>query len=180
MIPKGFFRLCFILINNAYSIPTYVIWMILLSPLRKINADFYWRIEGYFFHWLLAIVSTWSWSAGYDGKPTTHFTGICNSLDFLISVMEVGDDISECLDDRTLIIANHQATGDVPLLMACFNAKKQILPNIMWIMDSLFKYTNFGIVSVLHQDFFIMSVGRWRHSQISIRMLLNFSCFLGA
>lgn len=72
--------------------------------------------------------------------------------------MEVGDDITECLDDRTLIIANHQSTGDVPLLMACFNAKKQILPNIMWIMDSLFKYTNFGIVSVLHQDFFIMSV----------------------
>lgn len=41
--------------------------MMLLSPLRKINADFYWRIEGYFFHWLLAMVSMWSWSAGYDG-----------------------------------------------------------------------------------------------------------------
>lgn len=61
------------------------------------------------------------------------------------------------MDERTLIMANHQSTGDVPMLMACFNSRKQILPNIMWIMDSLFKYTNFGIVSVLHQDFFIMS-----------------------
>lgn len=137
-IPKGIFRLCFILINNVYCIPTYVVWMFLLSPLRKVNPDVYWRIEGYFFHWLLAQVSLWSYSAGYD-------------------IVEMGDDITECLDDRTLIIANHQSTADVPLLFACFNPKKQILPNIMWIMDSLFKYTNFGIVSVLHKDFFIMS-----------------------
>lgn len=70
----------------------------------------------------------------------------------------MGDDISECLEEKTLIIANHQSTADVPLLMAVFNTKKQILPNIMWIMDRLFKYTNFGIVSVLHQDFFIVAV----------------------
>ncbi|CAH0560815.1 unnamed protein product [Brassicogethes aeneus] len=138
LIPKGLFRMCFILVNNAYCIPTYVVWMVLLSPLRKVNPDIYWRIEGYFFHWLLAMVSMWSWSAGYD-------------------VVEAGDNISDCLDERTLIIANHQSTADVPLLMATFNAKKQVLPNIMWIMDSLFKYTNFGVVSVLHQDFFIMS-----------------------
>ncbi|XP_018572648.1 acyl-CoA:lysophosphatidylglycerol acyltransferase 1 [Anoplophora glabripennis] len=137
-IPKGILRLCFILLNNVYCIPTYVIWMFLLSPLRKVNPDIYWRIEGYFFHWLLAMVSLWSYSAGYD-------------------IVEVGDDITECLDDRTLIIANHQSTADVPLLFACFNPKKQVLPNIMWIMDSLFKYTNFGVVSVLHKDFFIMS-----------------------
>ncbi|KAJ8912660.1 hypothetical protein NQ315_012736 [Exocentrus adspersus] len=137
-IPKGIFRLCFILLNNVYCIPTYVVWMLLLSPLRKVNPDIYWRIEGYFFHWLLAMVSLWSYSAGYD-------------------VVEVGDDITECLEDRTLIIANHQSTADVPLMFACFNPKKQVLPNIMWIMDSLFKYTNFGVVSVLHKDFFIMS-----------------------
>lgn len=83
-----------------------------------------------------------------------------------ITVMEVGDDIERCLDKRTLVIANHQSTGDVPLLMACFNTKKTVLPNIMWIMDSLFKYTNFGIVSVLHQDFFIMSVRNQKYSDL--------------
>lgn len=75
-----------------------------------------------------------------------------------VSVVELGDDITHCMDDRTLVIANHQSTADVPLLMACFNAKKNILPNVMWIMDRVFKYTNFGIVSVLHEDFFIVSV----------------------
>lgn len=73
-------------------------------------------------------------------------------------VVEVGDDITECLDEKTLVIANHQSTADVPLMMASFNTRKTILPNIMWIMDRLFKFTNFGIVSVIHQDFFIMSV----------------------
>lgn len=76
-------------------------------------------------------------------------------------VVELGDDIAPCLarDTRTLVIANHQSTADVPLLMACFSAKPDILPNIMWIMDRVFKFTNFGIVSVLHQDFFIRAVG---------------------
>lgn len=78
----------------------------------------------------------------------------------IILVVEDGDDITPCLNERTLVIANHQSTADVPLLMATFNAKPNILPNLMWIMDRLFKYTNFGIVSVLHEDFFIVSVSR--------------------
>lgn len=76
------------------------------------------------------------------------------------AVVELGDDISPCQnrDTRTLIIANHQSTADVPLLMATFSAKPDILPNIMWIMDRVFKFTNFGIVSVIHQDFFVRAV----------------------
>lgn len=156
LVPRAIFRLGFIIVNNAYCVPTYVVWMILLSPLRKINPETFWKIEGYFFHWLLAMVSMWSWSAGYD-------------------VVEVGDDISDCLDDRTLVLANHQSTADVPLLMACFNTRKNVLPNLMWIMDSLFKYTNFGIVSVLHQDFFIKSGKQKRDQSVQdlVRHLLE-------
>lgn len=75
-------------------------------------------------------------------------------------VVELGDDITPARkkDVRTMVIANHQSTADVPLMMASFNAKPNILPNIMWIMERLFKYTNFGIVSLIHQDFFISSV----------------------
>jgi len=75
-----------------------------------------------------------------------------------ILVVEVGDDVTRLLDQTTLVIANHQSTADVPLLMACFNAKNMVLPNLMWIMDSIFKYTSFGIVSYFHRDFFILSV----------------------
>lgn len=80
---------------------------------------------------------------------------------WVFAVVESGDDISKCLNQRTLIVANHQSTADVPMLFSCYNTRKQILPNIMWIMDSLFKYTNFGVVSYLHQDFFIKSVSEY-------------------
>jgi hypothetical protein len=90
-----------------------------------------------------------------------NIASVCEScIDFLLCfvVVEIGDDIRTCLEDRTLVIANHQSTADVPLLMATFNTKKNVLPNLMWIMDRIFKYTNFGIVSILHEDFFIVSV----------------------
>ena len=75
--------------NNVYCIPTYVIWMGLLIPLKRINPDYYYKIEGIFFHWLLAIVSMWSYSAGYDSMFFPLFTEIIkiinlnlNSLNF--------------------------------------------------------------------------------------------------
>lgn len=80
------------------------------------------------------------------------------SSPFPLSVIEEGDDIRGIITEKTLVLANHQSTGDVPMLMATFNSKPNVLPNIMWIMDKIFKYTNFGVVSVLHQDFFILSV----------------------
>lgn len=136
--PRALFRTVFVIVNNIYCVPTYLVWMFLLLPLKKINESCYFKIEGILFHWLLANVSMWSSSAGYD-------------------LVELGDDISPAMDERTLVIANHQSTSDVPLLMAAFNVKKGVLPNIMWIMDRMFKYTNFGAVSLLHQDFFIAS-----------------------
>ncbi|XP_065222401.1 acyl-CoA:lysophosphatidylglycerol acyltransferase 1-like isoform X2 [Planococcus citri] len=135
---KVVIRVIFVLLNNVYCIPTYCVWMLMLLPLRKLYPPLYWKMEGLFFHWLLAMVTMWSWTAGYD-------------------LVEVGDDIRVCLDDRTLVVVNHQSTSDVPMLMANFNARRNVLPNIMWIMDWIFKLTNFGIVSIIHQDFFILS-----------------------
>lgn len=143
-------RTGFVILNNVYCIPTYIVWMILLYPVKVYQPQVYWRLEGLFFHWLLAMVSVWAWSAGYD-------------------IIEQGDDIEKIINERTLVIVNHQSTGDVPMLMTTFNAKPNVLPNLMWIMDRIFKFTNFGIVSILHRDFFIVS-GRKRREE-SLRQL---------
>ncbi|XP_066583911.1 acyl-CoA:lysophosphatidylglycerol acyltransferase 1-like [Prorops nasuta] len=140
-------RTAFVILNNVYCIPTYVVWMTLLFPVKVYQPQVYWRIEGLFFHWLLAMVSMWSWSAGYD-------------------IIEQGDDIQKIISERTLVIANHQSTGDVPILMTTFNAKPNVLPNLMWIMDRIFKFTNFGIVSILHHDFFIVSGRKKREESL--------------
>ncbi|PZC84571.1 hypothetical protein B5X24_HaOG204601 [Helicoverpa armigera] len=74
------------------------------------------------------------------------------------TVIETGDEPAACNGRRTLVLANHQSTADVPMLMAAWNPRAGVLPNLMWIMDRVFKFTNFGIVSVLHEDFFIQAV----------------------
>lgn len=66
--PKAIIRSTIVIVNNLYCIPTYTLWMILLLPLRWFNRKLYYKIEGKFFHWLLTVVTMWSWSAGYDGK----------------------------------------------------------------------------------------------------------------
>ncbi|CAG4953406.1 unnamed protein product [Colias eurytheme] len=73
-------------------------------------------------------------------------------------VIESGDEPAVCTDRRTLVLANHQSTADVPMLMTAWNPRPGVLSNLMWIMDRVFKFTNFGIVSVLHKDFFIQAV----------------------
>ncbi|CAH0727230.1 unnamed protein product, partial [Brenthis ino] len=75
-------------------------------------------------------------------------------------VVETGDEPAACSSRRTLVLANHQSTADVPMLMAAWNPRPGVLSNLMWIMDRVFKFTNFGIVSVLHKDFFIQAVSK--------------------
>lgn len=85
-----------------------------------------------------------------------------------VTVIESGDEPSTCMGSRTLILANHQSTADVPMLMTAWNPRRGLLSNLMWIMDRVFKFTNFGIVSVLHEDFFIQAVSTFT--------LMNYNC----
>lgn len=61
-------RSTFAVINNIYAIPAYVVWMMALRLVRPVCAPLYWRIEGLMYHWLLAMVSMWSWTAGYESE----------------------------------------------------------------------------------------------------------------
>ena len=53
------------------------------------------------------------------------------------------------------MLPNHQSTADVPLLMSIFTARIGFTNKVMWIMDRVFKFTNFGVISWMHDDFFI-------------------------
>lgn len=135
---KVLLRIFIVTLNNIFCAPTYFIWILTFQPLKWFAPQLYWIIEGKLYHLLLAVVASWPWSAGY-------------------AIAEAGDDIRPCTASRTLVLVNHQSTGDVPMLIAALNPKCSILPNIMWIMDKTFQYTNFGVVSMIHRDFFIRS-----------------------
>lgn len=56
------------------------------------------------------------------------------------------------LDSSKFLISNTELT------MSCISIF-QVVAQMMWLMDHIFKYTNFGIVSLIHGDFFIRQVG---------------------
>uniref|UniRef100_A0A8C9LC87 Phospholipid/glycerol acyltransferase domain-containing protein n=1 Tax=Pavo cristatus TaxID=9049 RepID=A0A8C9LC87_PAVCR len=74
------------------------------------------------------------------------------------AVVEWGDDVKAVSEDEAVVLVNHQATGDVCTLMMCLQDKGTVVRQMMWLMDHIFKYTNFGIVSLIHGDFFIRQV----------------------
>ncbi|XP_074805402.1 acyl-CoA:lysophosphatidylglycerol acyltransferase 1 isoform X3 [Natator depressus] len=65
-----------------------------------------------------------------------------------------------------MMLVNHQATGDVCTLMMCLQDKGTVVRQMMWLMDHIFKYTNFGIVSLIHGDFFIKQGKAHRDQQL--------------
>jgi len=143
---KNVARATWVTVNNLYVIPAHCLWMMILWPVTLLfGQDTYLRIEEYFFVRILGMVSFWNATAGYK-------------------IAESGDSIDEIFhSNRFLFMPNHQSTADVPLCMTIFSStghdgwSKRGSDKVMWIMDKVFKWTNFGVVSWLHDDFFILA-----------------------
>jgi len=131
-------RTVWVLLCNLICIPSYLAWMVLFLPVYLSSPLIYWQIEEVMFSWMLSIVSCWSWSAGYN-------------------IVESGESLDNLKSKRLLLLPNHQSTADVPLLMSIFTARIGLTNKLMWIMDRVFKFTNFGVISWMHDDFFIRS-----------------------
>ncbi|CAG2215246.1 LPGAT1 [Mytilus edulis] len=82
------------------------------------------------------MVASWLYSGGYK-------------------VIESGDDLTSILDKEALVLVNHQSTSDVPILMSSMYPKGVACGSMTWVMDYIFKFTNFGWISYFHEDFFI-------------------------
>ena len=137
---KPFLRIIWTFLNLMYVIPTHAVYMALFSPFcvigGKAGKQLFWSIEETFFGWALGTVASWSYTANYK-------------------VVESGDSLDEILHQSFLFLPNHQSTADVPLCMMIFASRHGYPDKVMWIMDKVFKFTNFGIVSWIHDDFFI-------------------------
>uniref|UniRef100_A0A3P9J6Y3 Lysophosphatidylglycerol acyltransferase 1 n=1 Tax=Oryzias latipes TaxID=8090 RepID=A0A3P9J6Y3_ORYLA len=144
---KAVLRFVFMFFNNCVAIPSYCLYLLLLQPLRIWDSYTFWHIEGVMFKWLLGMVSSWGWIAGY-------------------TVTEWGDDVRPISEEAAMVIVNHQSTGDVCTLMMCLQDKGTVVQKMMWLMDHVFKYTNFGLVSLIHGDFFIRQGKAHRDKQL--------------
>jgi len=140
-------RILWIIANNLYTIPACLLWFALLSPLHLINPALFRQVEGKLFSWCLSMVASWTWTAGYQ-------------------VQESGSDLDLLAKSHLLLMANHQSTADVPILMSIFSTRTGFCDKVMWIMDRVFKFTNFGVISWMHDDFFILAGREHRDSSL--------------
>lgn len=131
-------RTIWILVNNLYCIPVYMVYITLLCPVYFVSPRLFNQVEQVLFSWLLAMVACWTSTAGFQ-------------------VAESGVSLDSISNNRMLLMANHQSTADVPMMMTIFSSRIGFCNKVMWIMDRVFKFTNFGIVSWIHDDFFILA-----------------------
>lgn len=118
--------------------------------------------SGDFFDANLSFFTNWVWQQCWS-HLSLYFsvTESSNSFDAIFSlflVKESGDSLEGIMDDEAVVLVNHQSTSDVPVVMAALHNKNLVLGKVMWIMDDIFKYTNFGWISYFHGDFFILQV----------------------
>ena len=64
----GIVRSVFIVVSQLIAIPTYLVFFIILFPLRMLAPNLYWSLEGIAYRNLLLMAASWQWSAGYTGK----------------------------------------------------------------------------------------------------------------
>jgi len=88
-------RTIWVLLCNFICIPSYVAWLVVVSPFYLVSPDIFNQLEQVFFSWLLTVVSCWCWSAGYD-------------------LAESGANLDHLQHHRLLILPNHQSTADPP------------------------------------------------------------------
>lgn len=68
LVLLGLLRFAFMVSNNVVAIPSYFCYVLVLQPLRLLDPLRFWYLEGLLFKWLLGLVASWGWSAGYSGK----------------------------------------------------------------------------------------------------------------
>ncbi|KAL3873007.1 hypothetical protein ACJMK2_036170, partial [Sinanodonta woodiana] len=140
-------RFLYVVVNNLMYIPCYLTYIVLLYPLKCLKPEIYWTIETVLFKHLLNFVTVWIYSGGYK-------------------VVESGDDLRSLHNSHCLLLVNHQSTADVPMVMVLLQPKSMAMGRVMWVMDHLFKYTNFGLPAYYHGDYFIQQGKQFRTAQM--------------
>ena len=140
---KNYARFVWIITNSTFVIFVHLIYMMIVSPLfwfgGRRGRHLYWKVEEMFYGWILCILDFTLSSAKYK-------------------VIETGDRLDGDLNlenTKILFMPNHQSVADVLICLAVFVSRHGYAPSVTWIIGKNQKYTNFGLMSWLHDDCFL-------------------------
>ncbi|KAI6071879.1 Acyl-CoA:lysophosphatidylglycerol acyltransferase 1 [Aix galericulata] len=158
---KALLRFAFMVANNLVAIPSYVLYLIVLQPLRVLDTQ---SCSGS--STVCLTLPRGDEELAMGECPPSAGASAAPGPRHIAWVVEWGDDVKAVSEDEAMVLVNHQATGDVCTLMMCLQDKGTVVRQMMWLMDHIFKYTNFGIVSLIHGDFFIRQGKAHRDQQL--------------
>ena len=101
----------------------------------------YWYMEEMFYEWILFILDFTISSLNYK---------IVETGDSLKCIIQKGQNI--------LFMPNHQSVADVLICISVLLDHPGYVRKIMWIIGKNQRFTNFGLMSWLHDDFFLDTV----------------------
>ena len=137
---KGCLRFAWIITNSSLVILLHLVYMSIISPLSVFGGVkgrvLYWKFEEMFYGWILCILDFTISSIGYN-------------------IVESGDGFDDVMGEKIIFMPNHQSVADVLVCLAAFVSRPGYARTVMWIIARKLKYTNFGIMSWLHDDFFL-------------------------
>lgn len=112
------------------------------------------------FAWKTLICTASALSPGrYDDRSQTEtlsFVCLFVSLQAVVRNESAGSRCMQSNDNTVKISADDRGMSADETMWPLFPL--QVVQRMMWLMDHVFKYTNFGLVSLIHGDFFIRQV----------------------
>ncbi|XP_011896283.1 PREDICTED: acyl-CoA:lysophosphatidylglycerol acyltransferase 1 [Cercocebus atys] len=179
LLVKALMRFAFMVANNLVAIPSYICYVIILQPLRVLDSKRFWYIEGIMYKWLLGMVASWGWYAGYTGRvslcrPDWNLKGweppVIDDHDgkppAATHYLPPATAPSTFADQRHHQRKQRDVCNTDDVSSRTTTTPTPVVAQMMWLMDHIFKYTNFGIVSLVHGDFFIRQGRSYRDQQL--------------
>lgn len=66
-------RFSYTVLNQLYVFPTYIVWCLLLWPLKFLAPDWFHSVEQVPFGWLEHFMAQWFWTAGYSSMCCSSY-----------------------------------------------------------------------------------------------------------
>lgn len=154
--PLGYVRAVYAFLNAVLIAITDSLILVLIYPIRFVFPQLYVTIE----------------SLLYSKCGEAFISPFC-LFPKMKMYAEGLEDIDPVTRSRAVVITNHQDSGDVPAMMNIV-AYFEIARTTTWIIDRMFRWTPFGIVSQWHKDFFSQE-GKGSREKVIKKIQTHFS-----
>jgi len=124
--------------NNITAVFGYFVLLTAIQPFKIIDRTKYDYYERWLFSCQFKFCSSWGFENGWTVRQYGDF-----------------EKLNDLTDRFCILVANHQNTCDISILMYGMALIRPLNGAMNWVMDAILKFCSFGWVSYAHNDFFI-------------------------